>query len=696
MRSKTFYSKFAKASFVKQLWIMGLTAFFYFLVMLLPLAVMINNWQDGGHYTIERKMNYYMQFMLQADGAYVLLVGLAAIIAIIQFSYLHSRRQMDFYGSLPIKRKVLFSQKVLFSYIDFVVPYTVVLGICFLIGLVHNIVTANLIVYVVEMWVVNQVGFMLMFLICSLAILLTGRNWVGLFGSCIFLSGGYLLEVLFRALNSTFFQTYYETNRQMMLSWLSPVFVLYKMRDMIFELEKSQILISGKFVWLILAVTVFVFVLFLLNRYVVRKRPAEKAGQSMAFEIPSRVIQVILSVVGGVAIGIMTMTFIYVNEQVWFFMGAIFGTFFLYVLIQFIYTLDVKQTFAYKWQVLATEAAAILICSIYSFDLFGYDLYLPKQEDIESVAIRYQDDNAYTNYYIDGIFYNGIEYALEEMSLEPDNHVYALLEDAVYKTYEGFDLNTVYVRYRLKNGREINRVYQVSLEGHRDKIEHLYEQEAFRETMIPTMQDRMFENMVYEDMSIYYAGKERPIYNLEAKDKILEFIEVYNAEMKKIDASVFVESTAIARLSIFSCVPGDKYGISLVLPIYPECTKTLGLLKEMGYDPVGAVDPENIEMIEVTDWNYEEIDAEVVDAKEMEAQEETVYVIKDKEEIALILSCMVDDYYADLWQPREAGYQVCVYMKDAEPGANLCFYGAFREGEIPEEVLDGSLGAMVY
>ena len=145
MKSKTFYSKFAKASFIKQLWAMGLTAFAYFMTMTVPLAIMLNNWD--ANYELKYAQQEFEHYMLQADSAYVMLVIVGVFLAFVQFSYLHSNRQMDFYGSFPIRKETLFTEKCIFAYLDFVIPYTVVLTISVLIGMTKHLVSADLLIY---------------------------------------------------------------------------------------------------------------------------------------------------------------------------------------------------------------------------------------------------------------------------------------------------------------------------------------------------------------------------------------------------------------------------------------------------------------------------------------------------------------------------------------------------------------------
>lgn len=721
MKSKTFYSKFAKASFIKQLWAMGLTAFAYFMTMTVPLAIMLNNWD--ANYELKYAQQEFEHYMLQADSAYVMLVIVGVFLAFVQFSYLHSNRQMDFYGSFPIRKETLFTEKCIFAYLDFVIPYTVVLTISVLIGMTKHLVSADLLIYMLEIWLINQIGFFLIFLTVALAIILTGRRWVGLLGSVVLLGFAYFVQVLFDSAAEYFFDTHYGVDQMSWMNYGSPVCLLYYMRELIFDLEERNILISGEFVWFVIVLAVVSVALFIVNRYLVRIRQAEKAGQSMAFKLPSRIIHIVLSAFGGIGIGMITMSFVSVNDVAWFLMGTVFGTACLYVLIQFIYTLDIRRTFTYKWQIIAAEAAAVLFCVIYSFDLIGYDNYLPAQDKLESVAICYRDENMYSSYYIDGEYIEALDYALENMELEPDDRTYSMLEEAVNGTDEYWNsdgqpydedavLERIYVSYHLKSGRTVERMYMVPLSEYKENFIRYCEDEEYRKLLIPSlMLEQLGENVGYESLNLYYGGEEGTIYDAvdesgnSYEKEMADFVAVYNQDMKRLDSSVLVEKLPVAKL--FIMYEMNDYYSRLELPVYAECTGTLALLKQMGHDPLTVMDVENIQKIEIdvytpiyddissdgaasADYTVQEIVAEAggVQTKQAVAVAEEMKTLEftEQEEIIQILEYMVDDYFKTVWTETETNYYIRVYMKNTT--YEVCCYGDFLKGHIPALVLE--------
>ncbi len=707
MKSRTFYSKFIKTSFVKQLWVMGLMAFSYFMVLPVPLAIMVNNWADGS-YKYEFLVQQFSNFILQADAAYVLTVGAAVVVAFIQFSYLHSRREMDFYGSLSVRRESLFSQRLAYGFVDFAIPYTVMLFVCVIVGATRGVVTGSLIIYLMESWLYNLIGFLLIYFVTALAILLTGRRWVAFLGAIVLLSGGFLLQTLIDGANSVFFDTYYYVEEGQLLSYLSPVYLLYQMREVIFDLEYAKELLSGSAI-LMAAITILICVLLtLLLRFVVRIRPAEKAGQSMAFEIPARVIHIGLSIFGGFAIGMFAMSFVYVNDTIWLFAGAVFGSVCMYILVQFIYTLDIRRTFTYKWQIFAISAVVLALCSIYSFDLFGYDDYLPKQGRLESVAIRYNDDNSYNNFYLDGKFYGGTDYALETMTLAADDTVYGLLAETVAKQdmfvnggyLDGdYSLDRLYVKYRLNSGREVERMYLIPMIEYKNEFAYFYSQEDYRNIMVPSL---LLEDAHYTHLTVYYAGEEHLLYDdTDAAVDVNAFMEVYNRDIKALDSRVFVEEIPVAKLH--ASVYMEDNIARLELRVYEDCEETLALLEKMGFDPISAVDPENIVKIEIDDYSAQYKDEvttvnvqEGAIIQETAAERMQMYTVTDKEQIAEVLSGMIDENYYSVWFDREEYYHIRVYMGNNDNGYEICFYGDFVTGQLPAELLADLEPAVIY
>ena len=54
--------------------------------------------------------------------------------------------------------------------------------------------------------------------------------------------------------------------------------------------------------------------------------------------------------------------------------------------------MDIRRLFDHKIEKLICIAAGLVFICIFIFDPFGYDSYVPKAEDVESVAFSYSGD----------------------------------------------------------------------------------------------------------------------------------------------------------------------------------------------------------------------------------------------------------------------------------------------------------------
>lgn len=691
MRSRTFYSEFNKTSFIKQLWNMGILLLGYLLLLTVPLAIMLNNWRAD--YELKAQQMEFTNYMIQSDAGYVLLVLASVFLAFTQLSYYHSRQQMDFYGSFPVRRERLFTQRCVFAYLDFVIPYTLVMALNLLIGASRQLVSGRLIVYMLENWVVSQIGFLLIFFTAAIAILLTGRIWVGLMGSVVLLGFGYYVQILLNSAASWFFDTYMEADMTA-LNYGSPIYLLSHMRVGIFALIDEENYLTGTFVWNLILTLLVAALLFVICLCLVKIRRTEKAGMSMAFGIASRIIHMLLSVFGGVGIGMVIMSFVSYPDILWFFMGTILGTAFLYVLIQFIYTLDIRKTFSYKWQILAVEAAAILFCSIYGFDLFGYDTYLPKQEKIESVAVYYEQGNGYGGYIADDRYISYQEDALKKIKLDPDDMTYEMLTDIVAENERYWSSDTVYngdmtyqsvsVSYHMKNGKSVERRYRAPLIRYKEQFETYYDQEMYRRWHIPSLrlEDEWTDQVVYEQIELYYAGNQEGLYDPDRDQDCLTdmkaFIHTYNQEVKKLDGSVFVEEVPVAVLGVSLEINGCYNNFEL--PVYESCTETLAYMKKLGYDPLAFAVSDLVTKIEVEVYG----DAQDISEKEQaDLSDGNMLIYTEPEEIAQILPYVKDSRYENPWIEYESDYYVTI-LAERVGDYSISFSGYFLQGQVPE------------
>ncbi|MBQ1311960.1 MAG: hypothetical protein IIY55_08940 [Blautia sp.] len=214
----------------------------------------------------------------------------------------------------------------------------------------------------------------------------------------------------------------------------------------------------------------------------------------MAFRKVGQLIKTLLTVLGALTMGFFFLTGMNETRDGWFLFGLIFGVFLIYGLIQLIYCLDIRRVFA-EWPFLLVSLLLTLcIAACFRMDVTGYDSYLPKAEEIESIGLSRGDETPnYFGYYYrrvqNGVYYGSLNDRIEYMNLPADDLSYSLLSRMVEETlairkksfYDSPDVwgteQPFYesVHVKLKNGKDYYRSYRGRLSAVDDLFIELYD-----------------------------------------------------------------------------------------------------------------------------------------------------------------------------------------------------------------------------
>lgn len=663
MKLKTFYSDYTKTQFKKQLWIMGLAAFVFFLILPVSLVINISNMEHAGYTLYERQRDFKL-YALRSEMLLLMVMLSGFLIAMYQFRYLHSRKMVDFFHSFPVRKEKLYVLHAGSAYLDFAIPYTVVIAVSIVLGLARGLATWEAIGIYLAVWLFYQIAFLLCYGVTAVAMLLTGREFVGGLGTAVLLFIPVTIMSVLDWYQSEFFLTYsgYYKAKDWLL-YLSPGYTPWQVRNIFLNLAGRGEYFSGMLILLTIVTVVFAAGFLILGSYLMKKRPSEAAGSSMAFAIPARVIHIVLSTIGALFTGMFVYGLAGYHSVLWLMTGVIFGGLVLYVLIQFIYTIDFRKTFQYKWQVVLAEAAALLIAALFCFDWAGYDSYIPQKKDLESVAISIPDDYHYQSYYLDGMYVDGEEYRLEHMNLMVTDELYRMLEETVQ--YNGNmtidqpwedDVSAVKVRYKLKNGSTHDRSYRMNLLMYQKEFLSLYDQPEFKNNMMP-MYELFTDNAAYE-IRLEYENDTVQLFGNDQK-KALEFIHILKRDFQQRKGSTFMSEVPIAIINVNCSYLKQTYDLF----VYPSSTSVIAYLEESGYPLESRLTVENILKIEVQDdrvFEKEEIVGEQVfvenevrtqaiseaEWKDMDSKITTYTEAKDIEQI---LPALVGHNYQSLW-----------------------------------------------
>lgn len=685
MKSKTFSSEFRKQEFKRQAWLMGVFTGLFFLVLPVRWLMELDNLSYRTTYTWKEWCDLFIYRNVDSDLLLTSVCFAGVLCAIYHFAYLHSGKKMDFYGSFPIRRDQMFRHKVIFGYIDFVIPYTVMLGTVIILGVSKNFVTGKSMVTFLMLWGADQLIFLLVYLVSALAMILTGKIVIGILGSGVLLYFGMFADLIFNQYVRSFFETSVMEYGYGKGAYFSAFYYGNSLKNRLVELYWGQRGISVNGILFVLCGVAAVTGLFFLNRWLICRRDAEAAGKSMAFSIPARVIHIVLSVSGALWIGLIIKDMVYGRQTFWVLISVFFGAVFLYVLIQFIYVMDFRKVLMYKWQLVLAEVLAVGIACIFCFDLFGYDSYMPQLEKTQNISVSISNYFAESWYTIGDEELDWDEYRLQTMQVEQQDALYRMIAELVADQDDPDNdfYDTIRVRYTLDSGRTVDRQYYIDYAEYTYELASLFDDDSFRQSTYPYLSE-LGKQIDY--VWLEYAGEE---HELVAKDGVTvdDFLTIYREEMKDLPGSVIVEEIPLAALRMEDRTLGNYFNMF----IYPSCEKSIACLKKMGWQVEPLLVAERVKEITVEDYRREEQE-DVVYVQDVIYEQKTAAEIEtddyrttysDAEEIAEILPVLMDANYTEIWNESQDNIYADVTV-ESPGGYSVIVHCKLKAGELPD------------
>lgn len=315
-----------------------------------------------------------LDFMLVETYLTSMIVGFVA--AIREYSYLHSKRKTDFFGSLPVSRRTVFFSKTLAVIFISAVP--------------------ALVVTIASSIMSGVFSFNFDWYIRSLALLISSAAFFGLLSVCcgktsdkivsFFIIGiGYPLTLVFLNLLPLSLLWGYVPEKSIV-------------NDVLFTLTPFRGLFDGPSVlWFVFPILCFAASFALLKR-----RKAECAQSGFAFRFPLYISKVLVSLSFGFVTGFaFVMTEIFgSNEYLSFWLGMITGSLTAYVIFQIVFAHGMKGFFKSLILYGTTIGCAALLFSFLASGWFGYETYVPRTEDVKSISFTDKLDTGVFGDYI--------------------------------------------------------------------------------------------------------------------------------------------------------------------------------------------------------------------------------------------------------------------------------------------------------
>lgn len=650
MTSKNSFLVSIKENNKRRLWVWTLSALAFvlgfpaYVALLINTIIRSNKWIGESYGStvaqqiIHEKLINSMCHVLGLNLMIPILVAAIALISAVQgFSYLYSRKKIDFYMGMPVKRKKRFFIIWLNGILVYVIPYLAGLIISMLIAAGNGAMDKTVFYSAAIALLVNLCLYLGIYHMTILAVMLTGNIVITGFAFIIFCSYEFIVRMVLEGYKEIFFKyfSYYGSDTTPMLSPFSMYFKLLNAFNYTQRIDLKYLMELLAFAAIVGGIAYFCYL----------KRPAEAAGKAITFEIIKPFIKILVVVVTALLMGgIISDAVSFFPEESMDGIGWIIFVMTLTViigsaLIQVIYEFDIKGSFHKKSHIVVSGILVTLIFITFRYDLLGYDSYIPKQGQIESIAfipedyhcetpeygdVRFDDDGRYMSvqaYAGKYMYLNNVEEICEmvDYSMEEYNKIDRYKD--TYDTQQQWSYVTII--YRLKNGREVVRCLWVDMDDDRTvaTLDNIIGSEEFKKGFIMgasdtliAMMDNKFEK--YKISALYgNTVYEEKMSSTEAK----EFLEIYQKDLASVNFSNIRENvpSGIFSLDISEEIYGSAYmgmngsmsratrGWTANMYIYPFYEESIAYLKEHGYYMGEQVNLEDIAKIQVINNNYE-------------------------------------------------------------------------------------------
>lgn len=616
MKSKICSSKYVKTVSKGKGWIPAFLTLGFLLAFPVVSLLMIGNWRGSG-YTSEQMEFLYEN--LWKDG-FLLTGGFVAVAAAVLngingFIYLYSKRQTDFYHSLPVKRSRMFWNRIYTGLVYYLVPYMIMVFLAICIGAARGFFSLKLMGEALALFGIHLIIYLLIYFSVVLILCITGNLLMGIFCMGMLYCYGPGLSLLLGGYRYGFYETYYiEKNYgliRFLREYISPAGLINQFA------EAYQ---KGEGMRLFMVLLVLTVLLTYLSYVAYLKRPSESAGSPMVYRGAAFIVKIMVVIPCGLGAGY----FFYLipissMKTFWWIFGLILGTVLSHGFMETAYQMDFHCFFKKKIQLLAAGLIVAACAMVYETDLFHYDSYVPPKEKLASVSV---DMNMFSNNmgtYIkeveDGIYQVGMESAdwdLREYSVSGKKEI----GDKTYNAFcsiaekqkergkkyekgdhivEGTNSDIVFktgVMYKLKSRKKIYRNYRINAIESQELIQCLYEEENLKDNVL----DMLDLGTEYLD-EMYFSAADGRGYMIfqEQKEKWAELLEALKKDIEDAGAESFTGIPCCSIqltyslpgvMSVSTLVPGEEnrkeYAYSTI-NVLPEYTHTLSVLEETGY-----------------------------------------------------------------------------------------------------------------
>lgn len=647
---------------------------------------------------MQERMDEIVEILFLLNGVMpVFVIGLAILIGMQGFVYLHNKRQVDFYHSQPVSRKRRFLVLWFNGIVIFVVTYLVNMFLGMAVATTFGCMSGAVFAGAMKAFLMYLLLFLGIYHISIIAILLTGNTLVSLLAMVVLLGYELAVRAMTVVMSSSFFLTYGSGEEEKIFdTLLSPIVNIYKYiimggREYNYSQYANESYTYGNTaLGLFLLALIFGVVSFFLYQ----KRASESHGNSISFpKIKEALRFLLLLLIGG--FGTYLIYYVAGENVAIGLAGAVFFVVLGHAVIQLIYEVDFRAI-RKKWLTAVISLATVILVFLgFKYDWIGYDSRIPKQSQVESVYLSLIAEGFSNNNYIlpDGTEVYQHNYERKKMELTDLDTIYELLENREQITMTTRQLDgtyeTIEIIFRLKNGKTQSRRLYFKYEENLGLLDKIYHMDEYQLANNQVMEDNFVEN--YRIVSANYNNGLREENQINIDIKAL--VEAYRKDVENGSYTEVYYNYPIGELTLLGIgLKNEEYRNEWNVLIYDSYKNTIALLEEAGvtcYDVFDEAFMNSIQKIEVRYEDYTRQENGMALIWE-ECMKTAIYNSKDMYE--KILQDAVPEsnrWWSNNGRSKSVGYSIYIYTPN--PYDNRDYYSHevyFQTGEMPQFLLD--------
>ena len=465
----TNHKKLAINRFQSYWWLALISTIVYFFIG--PMYTMLS-YQNELKYSLYQQevnpllaQNFFQDWFVGGQGYpafYIAGMIVASVMAIVVFGYLHNKKQVHFYHSLPITRRQLFLHQyglgLLLNFIPLIMMYFAMVGVPAIYGGLSVVSMGILIKQLLQILLFSWISYS----IAVLAAQLTGTVLTQM-AMTLILQFGLLVVVACTVLNFDQF-----LNTFSMGTWMEEdLFALSPFMYAIYYLNQAcnfysvELNIISSLSMVAIAVNIIMAALITIGAFILyTKRPSEAAGSPLVFRFSAPIVKWVLMYTAATLGGTL---FLEVGGKVFFVIGILLFALLTHMFSEAILQKDFK---AMLHNMKGFAVFAVLLCGFYAslyWDVWQYDNYVPQDiAKVESIEFTMEGVSSYSNEenkrFTNPEQLQQIVHLIDEMvkqkayGCNSDLYGYNKQMDSEYTTY-------VDITYHMTNGRHITRQY---------------------------------------------------------------------------------------------------------------------------------------------------------------------------------------------------------------------------------------------